>query len=68
MKTIYLVYLLFTPVIIMVEILMFSTITELLRQKSDMAVLAGVALSSLFLLMNYFLINQLIKTINPKTK
>jgi uncharacterized membrane protein (UPF0136 family) len=68
MKIIYLVYLFLSPFIAMAELLAFSLITELLRQQSDMAVIAGVALGCLFLVANYFLINKLIKTNKPNEK
>jgi hypothetical protein len=68
MKTIYLVYLFLSPFLLVAELLAFSTITELLRQPSDMAVLVGVLGVCIFLALNYFLINKLIKTINQNEK
>lgn len=45
-----------SPIIILAEIMIFSFITELLRQPHDLAVLSGVILISIALISNYFLI------------
>jgi hypothetical protein len=55
-------YLLFaSPLILFLEIYLFSWITELLRQPNDVAVLIGIALTCGFITGNYFLITYLIK-------
>lgn len=64
MKTKYL--LLASPLILCLEIYVISIITELLRQQSDIAVMAGVVVSCLFIALNYFLINFIIKQLNQK--
>jgi hypothetical protein len=53
-----------TPLILFIEIYTFSWIVELLRQQSDVAVLAGIALSCGFIMGNFYLI----KLITKKTK
>jgi hypothetical protein len=58
----------FSPLIILVEILIFGWIAELLRQPSDVAVLAGILLVSCFLIGNYFLIKLIQKQFKKAKK
>lgn len=57
-----------SPIILLVEIMVFSWIAELLRQPSDMAVFAGVLLICAALVGNFYLIKFLKKNFNKKTK
>lgn len=62
-------FLFLSPLLIFIEAYVFSWITELLRQPSDSAVIAGVVLFSLFIIANYFLFNYITTTIKKnKTK
>ncbi len=54
------------PFILFLEIYIFSWIAELLRQPSDMAVIAGVILSCIYVAGNYFLVNYIIKQFKTK--
>lgn len=60
MKTKYLFFLL--PLIVLAELYCFSWIVELLRQRSDTAVLIGIALTCGFITGNYFLVKFITKT------
>jgi len=66
MKPKYLIFI--SPFLLLGEFYFLSWITELLRQQSDIAVTAGVVLSCIFIVGNYFLINYLIFTIKNKFK
>lgn len=57
-----------SPIIILVEIMIFSWIAELLRQPSDVAVLAGVTLVCTALVGNYFLIKFIQKQFKQTKK
>jgi cyanate permease len=57
-----------SPIILLVEIMIFSWIAELLRQPSDVAVLAGVILVGAALVGNYFLIKFIQKQFKQTTK
>jgi hypothetical protein len=57
-----------SPIILLVEIMLFSWIAELLRQPSDMAVFAGVILVSVTLVGNFFLIKLIQKQFKQTTK
>lgn len=57
-----------SPIILLVEIMLFSWIAELLRQPSDVAVLAGIILVCAALVGNYFLIKFIQKQFKQKTK
>lgn len=57
-----------SPIILLVEIMIFSWIAELLRQPSDVAVLAGVILVCAALVGNYFLIKFIQKQFKQTTK
>ena len=57
-----------TPIIFLIEILLYNTATCLLRQPSDMAVIVGIFCISLFILFNYYLINFIIKQLKTKKK
>lgn len=57
-----------SPIILLVEIMIFSWIAELLRQPSDVAVLAGIILVCAALVGNYFLIKFIQKQFKQKTK
>ena len=57
-----------SPIILLGEIMLFSWIAELLRQPSDMAVLAGVMLFCAALVGNFYLIKFLKNNFNKKTK
>ena len=60
-------YLLFTsPLLLFVELYLFSWIVELLRQQSDVAVFIGLALTCGFIFGNFILINYLIKQFKNK--
>lgn len=54
------------PLLLLIELYLLSTIAELLRQPSDMAVIAGVVISCIDVAGNYFLINYINKL--SKTK
>lgn len=60
-KTIFL-----TPLLILVEILIFNIIVDLVRQPSDIAVLVGVALICAYLAGNYYLVNYFINKLKNK--
>ena len=55
------IYFILAPIIFLIIITCFSFVVELLRQPSDIAVLAGVSLASLLLLLIYFIIKSLKK-------
>jgi hypothetical protein len=57
-----------SPIIILGEIILFSWIAELLRQPSDMAVIAGVNLVCAALVGNFYLIKLIQKKIKKTTK
>jgi hypothetical protein len=57
-----------SPIILLVEIMIFSWIAELLRQPSDVAVMAGVILVCAALVGNYFLIKFIQKQFKQTTK
>lgn len=50
-----------TPLVLLLELLGFNSVATLLREPSDMAVIAGVVLLSLLAFGNYFLIKLIIK-------
>lgn len=58
--------LIFIPLLFLGEILLFNTIVDLLRQPSDITVLIGTFLSGLFILLNYYLINFIIKQLKKQ--
>ena len=54
-------YLLFAaPVILLAEILLFSTITSLLRQQSDVSVFIGVVLLCALIIFNFYLVRFIV--------
>lgn len=55
-----------TPLIVLIEILIVNSIFELLRQPSDVAVLAGVFSVCLFAFLNYLLIKFIFKQFKTK--
>ena len=57
-----------SPIIVLVEIILFSWIAELLRQPSDMAVMAGVTLACAALIGNFYLIKLIQKQFKQTTK
>jgi len=57
-----------SPIILLVEIMLFSWIAELLRQPSDVAVIVGVALISAALIGNFYLIKFIQKQFKQTTK
>jgi hypothetical protein len=67
MKNKYL-FLALVPILILVELLLVSFITELVRQPSDIAVLIGIVLLCLDLAGNFLLIKLLISLFKTKTK
>lgn len=66
MKPKYLIFI--SPLVLFVEMYLFSWIAELLRQQSDVAVIVGVVLSCIFIFGNFILINYIIKQFKQKTK
>ena len=48
-----------SPILIVLEIILFNTITELLTQPSDIAVLVGVLLICISAYLNYLLFNYI---------
>jgi len=66
MKPKYLIFLF--PLIVFIDLIIFTQISEFLRAKSDTEVTVGVILACIFITGNYFLINYIIKTIKNKTK
>lgn len=62
-------YLIFLfPLIVFIDLIIFTQTSEFLRAKSDTEVTVGVILACIFITGNYFLINYIIKTIKNKTK
>ena len=57
-----------SPIIVLVEIMLFSWIAELFRQSSDMAVVAGVILVCADLVGNFYLIKLIQKQFKQTTK
>jgi len=57
-----------SPIILLVEIYIFSWIAEMLRQPSDVAVIAGVILVCSDIIGNFFLINFIYKQFKQTTK
>jgi len=57
-----------SPIILLVEIYIFSWIAEMLRQPSDVAVIAGVILVCADIIGNFFLINFIYKQFKQPTK
>jgi len=57
-----------SPIILLVEIYIFSWIAEMLRQPSDVAVIAGVILVCADIIGNFFLINFIYKQFKQRTK
>lgn len=66
MKPKYLIFLF--PAIVLADLFIFTSISEFLRDKSDMSVMMGIILACIFVTGNYFLINYIIKTIKNKIK
>lgn len=56
-----------SPIILLVEIMLFSWIAELLRQPSDVAVMAGVILVCAALIGNFYLIKFINKQFKQQT-
>lgn len=57
-----------TPILVLINLLAFSVITDLLRQKSDIAVIFGVLSTCITIAANYLLINFIKKQFKQKTK
>lgn len=57
-----------SPIILLVEIIAISWITELLRQPSDVAVIAGFILAYIFFMSNFYLLKLIIKQFKQKVK
>lgn len=57
-----------SPLLLFGEISLFSSIVELLRQPSDVAIIVGISLSCIFIIVNYLLINFIIKQLKNKPK
>lgn len=66
MKPKYLIFL--SPVVILADLFIFTSMSEFLRAKSDTSVMMGIILACIFVIGNYFLINYIIKTIKNKIK
>ncbi len=56
------------PALIVSDSYLFSFVTELIRQKSDMAVFIGILSLFALPLSNYFAVNYIIKQLKPKTQ
>jgi len=50
-----------SPLILFIEIMVFSFITELMRQPSDITVILGVLCICLSIMLNFFLVKFIIK-------
>ncbi len=57
-----------SPIILLVEIYLFSWIVDMLRQPSDVAVIVGVTLVCVGIIGNYFLIKFIQKQFKTTTK
>jgi hypothetical protein len=57
-----------SPIILLMEMMLFSWIAELLRQPSDMAVMAGIILVCAALVGNFYLIKLIQKQFKKTTK
>lgn len=57
-----------SPIILLVEIYLFSWIVDMLRQPSDIAVIAGIGLLCAGIIGNYFLIKFIQKQFKTTTK
>ena len=57
-----------SPIILLMEMMLFSWIAELLRQPSDMAVIAGIILVCAALVGNFYLIKLIQKQFKQTTK
>lgn len=57
-----------SPIILLVEIYLFSWIAEMLRQPSDVAVIAGVTLVCAGIVGNFYLIKFINKQFKQQTK
>jgi uncharacterized membrane protein len=55
------VILLTSPIIILIEMLLFSFIVEMIREPSDISLFFGVMLLTFTLVINYFLIKFILK-------
>lgn len=56
------------PLLFIMEVLLFNLIVDLLRQKSDVAVLLGVIIICISILGNYYLGKNILKQFKEKTK
>jgi hypothetical protein len=56
-----------SPIILLMEMMLFSWIAELLRQPSDMAVMAGIILVCAALVGNFYLIKLIQKQFKKTT-
>jgi hypothetical protein len=56
-----------SPIILLMEMMLFSWIAELLRQPSDMAVMAGITLVCAALVGNFYLIKLIQKQFKKTT-
>lgn len=57
-----------SPIILLVEIMIFSWIAEMLRQPSDIAVIAGLLLACAGIVGNFYLIKFINKQFKQQTK
>ncbi len=56
------------PLLVLINLNIFSYVAEFIRNKSDVSVLAGVTLLCLAIASNYFLLKYIIKHVKTKTK
>jgi hypothetical protein len=57
-----------SPIIIAIDLLLLSSITELLRESSDVAVLVGLLLISVGIITNFFLFKFIFKQFKQSKK
>lgn len=60
-STLFKIIIFFLPLIVLIDLNALTYIMELLRQKSDIAVLMGVCIATFILVGHYFIINLFIK-------